>query len=118
MTDNRLTIEVFVLLGGIITTYLAATLKNKQESKKIEAQSDTKRLDVIMAGYEKLINAQQEEIEHKKIVIVGLEDLLEKMQVQLNKMRDDLHNALEFSTKVQRQLSDLKDKYGINDKGK
>lgn len=104
LTDNNVVIQLIVVLGGIITTWLTLRYKDRIAIKMRSKQSPD-RIEFIYDGYEGLIRElktqldtalQANEEQHEQIV---------EMRNEINQLHRDLKKSKNINVNLSTRLS-------------
>lgn len=118
MITENLLVQIVIVFGSVVTTYLTVKYKNKiikpTEDKNEDGTPKT-RMDVIFDGYEKLIKQQQEDILRKEKQLTQTQSLIDRLQAEIDETRDivkeqqkQLNEQKELNRQLKEQLNLMK----------
>lgn len=124
MITEDIVIQVLVVLGSVITTYLTVKYKDRVIKKgKDNAPKD--RMDTIFDGYENLIKQQQEDILRKQRQLEDTQSIIERLQDEIDQTREIVRlQRVELETykltnkQLIEQLEQMKRNYDRREKSK
>lgn len=123
MITEDVMVQVVIVVGSVLTTYLTVKYKNKiikpSEDKNQDGTPKT-RMDVIFDGYEKLIKQQQEDILRKEKQLQQTQDLIDRLQEEVDETRQivkeqqkQLEEQKQLNQQLKEQLALMKKNHGV-----